>query len=415
MTDVITAPPAAPPAQLLQRTEPGPEQSRHHSIRTVEWAGRLRPLGTPCAYYLASRVAVYTAALMASWLFPSIHPLSALGSSWDGGWYLKIAQHGYPAHMYQEGLGSRWAFFPAWPMAIRAFGVVTRLPLPDAASILALFFGLTSAVTVWLAVQAHLGRQVADRAVLFYVFFPLALVLSMGYTEGLFITAAGACLYAISRRWWLIAALSAVVGSLTRDAGAVLILVVVVAALTELHQRRRLEARPALAVVIAPLGLVAFMAYGWIRVGTPLAFIAAEKFWYGGAHFVWFRTPVVALSLVIRSGAHGLHLPGSDLAAVALIFAYIGISLLIRVRRSGIGIPTHWWIYTVGVILVGFSGYTPMSSLRFTLVAFPLFGAIAWKVKPRWDGAIIGISACAQGALTVVILAAFAHLISIYP
>jgi Gpi18-like mannosyltransferase len=220
-------------------------------------------LATPCIYYLLSRLAVFAAAIMASWLFPSIHPFSTLGSSWDGAWYIKIAQHGYPTHLVQEGMGNRWAFFPAWPLAIRCFGILTGFSLADAASALAFLFGLTSAVTIWLAVQAHLGRQIADRAVLFYVFFPMALVLSMGYTEGLFLTAAGACLYAISRRWWLTAALSAVVGSLTRDAGAVLILAVVIAALSELRHHR--GARPVVAALIAPLGLAAFMAYAWLR------------------------------------------------------------------------------------------------------------------------------------------------------
>ncbi|HEY1828882.1 MAG TPA: mannosyltransferase family protein [Acidimicrobiales bacterium] len=370
-------------------------------------------MATPCIYYLLSRLAVYAAAIMASWLLPSIHPFSALGSSWDGGWYIKIAQHGYPTHLFQEGAGSRWAFFPAWPLAIRGFGILTGFSLADAATILAFLFGLTSAITIWLAVQAHLGRQIADRAVLFYVFFPMALVLSMGYTEGLFLTAAGACLYAISRRWWLIAALSAIVGSLTRDAGAILIVAVVIAALSELRQHRGV--RPTLAVLIAPLGLAVFMAYSWMRVGTPVAFLTAEKYWNGGAHFVWFRTPIVALSVVLRAGTHGVQLPGSDFAAIALVFAYVGITLMVRFRRGGTQIPTHWWIYTIGVVLVGFSAYTPTSILRYTMAAFPLFAAYSWKLKPKWDGAVVGLMACAQGALTIVVLAAFVHLLPIYP
>jgi hypothetical protein len=49
------------------------------------------------------------------------------------------------------------------------------------------------------------------------------------------------------------------------------------------------------------------------------------------------------------------------------------------------------------------------------MVAFPLFAAYAWKLKPRWDGAIVGVMACTQGAFTVVVLAAFVHQISIFP
>jgi dolichyl-phosphate-mannose-protein mannosyltransferase len=370
------------------------------------WSHRLRPLARPCGYYLLSRLGVYFAALVAKWLFPKLHPISALGSMWDGAWYIKIAEHGYPAHLIQEGDGSRWAFFPAWPAVLRATSIVTGLTLSDAAVVAAFVLGLTSVVAIWLAVHHHFGPTVADRSILLYVFFPMSFVLSMGYTEGLFLTAAGACLYSLSRQAWISAAAFAVLGSLTRDVGVFLILAVFVAALPELRRRR--SSRPLAALAVAPLGLVAFMTYGWLRVGTPLAFMKAERFWHG-AHFIWFKTPLMALATLIRGGLRGLNDPAAVLAVVALFFAWIGVVSLVRLHQRGSALPAWWWVFTLGALATAFSPYYPNSILRYTMAAFPLFAAYAWRIKPTWDGAIVGTMACAQAALTIVIITGTLH------
>src|SRR5688572_22754264 len=47
---------------------------------------------------------------------PQLSLVGALGQ-WDGGWYLSIARAGY---WYRPGEQSPVAFFPAYPLAIRA-------------------------------------------------------------------------------------------------------------------------------------------------------------------------------------------------------------------------------------------------------------------------------------------------------
>jgi hypothetical protein len=417
MTDVIAAPrpdveedePTVAPT--FEATKATAVAAAGPSTASV-WARRLRPLARPCGYYLLSRIGVYFAALVAKWLFPKLHAINALGSMWDGAWYLKIASHGYPAHLIQEGDGSRWAFFPAWPAAIRGTSALTGLSLANSSVFLAFFFGLTSVIAIWLAVREHFGPHIADRTILFYVFFPMAFVLSMGYTEGLFLTAAGGCLYALSRRQWMTAALCAVVGSLTRDVGVFLILCVVVAAVPVVRKERAV--RPLVAIALSPLGILGFMAFAWARVGSPVAFLQAEKFWYG-AHFIWFRAAPTAMADVLRNGLHGLLLPSAVLATVALVFAYVGVTLLARMQKGGGVIPSYWWVFTVGALATAFSPYYPNSILRYSMAAFPLFVAMAWKVKANWDGAIIGVMACAQGALTMIVLIGPHHSIPVFP
>ena len=368
------------------------------------WVSRLAPLRRPIGYFVASRVAVLFAALTMKWLFPRRHPLNALATGWDGRWYTMIAQHGYP-HQVSNAGGARWAFFPAFPAAIRAISDATRLSIPRAALVASFVFGLTSAVAVWFAVRELFGPVVADRSVLLYVFFPPSYVLSMAYTEGLFLTAAGFCLFALSRHYWISAALFAALASVTRSFGIILIACVAVAAIPVILKDRKL--RPFIALVISPLGFLAWLAYGWGQTGTPLAFITAEKFW-NGAHFVWFLAPLSSAAR-LASGIHAFTHSWDVMTGCALAFAFVGLALLWRTRHEGIRVPLFWWVFTIGTLLAMMSPYWTMSILRYSMAAFPLFAAFAWKMRPSWMGPIVGMLATAQGALAVLILVGSVH------
>ena len=415
MTGLIDAPASPSPADAPpdQVTRPVAARPAAHERALKDLVPRGRPLLRPAAYYLLSRVAVMGAALIATSIIPRLRVIHALGSIWDGRWYLLIAQHGYPHHLFNEGDGSRWAFFPGFPLAVRALADVTRLSLPDAAVVAAFVFGLTSALAIWLAVREVFGPRLADRAVLLYVFCPTAYVLSLAYAEGLFLTAAATCLFALSRRYWVTAALCACVAGLTRNAGVVVVLAVLVTAVPAAWRGRAW--RPAVAALIAPLGLVSFMAYGWAMVGTPVAFLSAERFWQG-QHFVWFLAPIDALVAALHQGPGGAAFVPDAMAGAALVLGFVGICLLDRMGRSvrTVGgalaaVPASWWVYTVGALLVAYSAYFTDSIPRYTMAAFPLFVAFAWKLPRSMEGAVVGVMACLQGALLVAVLSSAVH------
>lgn len=366
---------------------------------------RWRPLLRPVRYYLASRLLVLGSALVAGLLYPSLNIVRSFGSVWDGRWYLAIAQHGYPNHVFQEGQGSRWAFFPAFPAAIRGVAEVTRLSLPAAAVAAAFVFGLTATVAIWLAVRETFGDRVADRATLLFVFLPLSCILSFAYTEGLFLTAAAGALYALQRRWWLTAALMACLAGLTRNTGAVVIVCVLVVALQAAWRERRL--RPLLAGAIAPLGMAAFMAYSWAMVGTPIAFLTSERFWQG-QHFVWFEVPIREVAVFVTVSARGLTLAEAAYCTAAVVFVYAGMVCLIALARER-QVPLSWWIYVIGTVAVAFSAYYSDSIPRYTMVAFPLLVGLAWKAKSVTRSTLLVAFAATQAVLTVVFLTGIFH------
>ena len=230
----------------------------------------------------------------------------------------------------------------------------------------------------------------------------------MAYTEGLFLTAAAACLFALSRRYWLTAALCACLAGLTRNTGAVVVLAVIVTALPAAWRGRSL--RPVVAAAVAPLGLVAFMAYSWAMVGTPVAFLTSEHFWQG-QHFVWFVTPLKALMEALRLGPGGLTFVPDAMAAAALIVGLVGIWLLDRMGRSEIAAPggivarvaPHLHprelvgVHPSAALLVAYSAYFTDSIPRYTMAAFPLFVAFAWVLPRKVDAVVVGVMACLQG------------------
>ena len=352
----------------------------------------------------------------------TLNPVPAMGSIFDGRWYLMIAQHGYPHRLFNEGNGSRWAFFPAFPASVRGLAEVTRLSLPDAAVVAAFVFGLTSALAIWLAVREVFGAKLADGAVLLFVFCPTAYVLSLGYTEGLFLTAAAGCLFALARRWWITAALCACLAGLSRNAGGVVILAVLVTVVPVAWRERAV--RPAVAAVVAPLGLASFMAYSWAMVGTPVAFLSSEKFWHG-QHFVWFRTPIEALIGAVQGGPGASTFVPDALAGGALIVGFLGLRWLNQMTNPRTGptlgttglvlrtIPLSWWVSAVGALLVAYSAYFTDSIPRYAMAAFPLFVAFAWKIPARLHRVAAGVMVCLQCALVVAVLTVAVHPVAV--
>jgi hypothetical protein len=238
-------------------------------------------------------------------------------------------------------------------------------------------------------------------------------VLSLGYSEGLFITTCGACLFALSRRYWITAALFAALGGLTKNFGVVLVVCVIVAARHAFLTNHKI--RSLAAVAIAPLGFVSWLLYSWWTVGTPFAFVQAERFW-GDSHFAWFTAPIVAV-IDLFTGMHALADGQLVLCALGLAFAYGGIVLLSRARDKGVTIPAFWWVFTIGNTLGVLSSYQPDSVLRYSMVVITAYAAYAWRIRPTWEGPLVGMLGMSQGVLMLVVLvgALHPHTASLWP
>ena len=259
-------------------------------------------------------------------------------------------------------------------------------------------------------VREVFGPKVADRTVLvLYVFFPAAYVLSMAYSEGILVATACFCVHALSRRWWVAAGILASAASLSRNVGIVLVLCVVVATVPEiLRGKERLHAIAGL--LLAPVGIVAWLVYSWRRTGTPIAFVKVQRDW-GQAHFTWFKEPFVSFGNLF-GGYASFKVAADVLAAAAVVFMISGLGMLLWAQLKKVHIPAEWWVFAVGGVLVALSGYWQSAIAAAGARADSADTAVpsAWRIRPSWTGAVVaGSMAVAQGCLAVIIFVGLAH------
>jgi hypothetical protein len=150
-------------------------------------------------------------------------------------------------------------------------------------------------------------------------------------------------------------------------------------------------------------------------VGTPFAFLQAERFW-GHGHFVWFVTPFLSL-FDLFSGPQALQVGQVVLCVVGMAFAYGGVILLAKARDKGILVPSFWWVFTGASTLAVLSAYEPASVLRYSMMIITAYAAYAWRLRPQWEGPVIGMLGMAQGMLMVVVLVGsqYPHTATIWP
>jgi MFS family permease len=302
------------------------------------------------------------------------HPLTA----WDSGWYAGIARNGYGhvTHLADGRALSDYAFFPVLPLFERALplapltaGLVVSWVATAAAG-----FGIHALVRDWR------GRRAADLTVLLWAVLPVAIVLSMAYTEALFTAAAAWALWCCRREHWWAAATLAVCAGLTRPTGAAVVLAVMVTAAVAARQGDR----PALgALVTAPLGLLGYLGYVAVRTHDPLGYFTVTRDWHNGidlgrefAVWTWHR-------LADPPHLAGLSVLLGLLALLALVLA------LVRLRPP---LPVLVFVLATVAMTLVTSGYFG-SKPRYLVPAFPLLVPLAlWlDVRMPWlRGCLLG-------------------------
>ncbi|MEI5103835.1 glycosyltransferase family 39 protein [Streptomyces sp. PmtG] len=290
-----------------------------------------------------------------------------LAESWDCDWYLKIAEHGYADTLGHTFDTNNLAFFPLYPLLIRAGEHL--LPHPRGAVGLGIAF-VCSFLAAWgifkVGDRLH-GRRAGVLLVTLWACLPVALVQWMGYTESLFTALAAWSLYAVLTGRWVTAGALAALAGLTRPTGVAVAAAVTVAAALAL--RRGFSARALAGAVLAPLGWLAYVGWVGARLGRWDGYFAVQKWWHnewdGGVGTLrWVKS----LFVVER--------PQLFLVLVTLVLC--GSLVLFAVSVAGREQPLPLLLFTglMLAIVLGSSGvYFPRA--RFLLPAFPLLLPVA--------------------------------------
>ena len=392
-----------------------------------DWVPALRYCA---AVYLVVRVALFVLAA-AAWGLGSEQPSSMpngqplpLTNGWhniftdwdklDANWFLYIAEHGYSS---QGGTG---AFFPGYPMLVRAVGYLCLGHLLLAAYLVSNGALLAALVVLYRLTEREYDQATARRAVLYLAIFPTAVFLFGLYSESLFLlTAVGACYLARRGRWgW--AGLVGIGATLTRSMGVVLALALAVEAIHQTIEDRRGRAAgnadPAgrlgtaalrLGASLLPLaGTAGYLLFWQLRYHDWYRPISLQKIWWQRQLSLPWLTLWHGLSLAVRDGSLG------DQAWPTFDFVLVGVGLAVGIWVAVRARPIYA-VYTWGGILLFLSEAWPARPLssdpRFLVVIFPLAWALArLGRRPGWHEGVVAVSAASLAVVTWLFLTTMA-------
>jgi len=335
------------------------------------WTSRYRWVLVALGSLAASRI-ISTSVLLLSAVhrhLPIFSSHSVLAYD-DSAFYISAAIHGYAPHV-DVTVKNTTGFFPALPAAIRIVHVLTGLPWTITGVAIDSVLEVAAVIAVAAVTRQVLDHRSAERGVVLLALFPGAYIFTQVYSEPLFLFAAACCLFALHRRWWIVAGVAASLAGATRPTGIILALCCAWVALQEIRARR--EWRSLIAPILAPTGFITFLVFLWIRTGEALTYVHTQDDAFNQ------RPTLTAIPEQIRNAVMGT--PHRDIAyPVLLTLGIVGTVLLIKLRPR---VPAVWIIYSIGGILVNLPsahvGFRP----RFALLTFPLITGLGARLKGR--------------------------------
>ncbi|HXI45106.1 MAG TPA: mannosyltransferase family protein [Candidatus Acidoferrales bacterium] len=304
---------------------------------------------------------------------------------WDAQWYSFIAHNGYHADavvktQYGPGLHD-FAFFPAWPMLVKAVSLDNRLPIDTVAPILANLLFVLATVSIFSILERVGGRSVARWGLALFAFGPASYVYSLGYSEPLFLLFVSRFFVSIEEQPTTSSSLrSAVLAmgtQLVRVTGAALAF----ASLPDLLDR---ETRRRGFLIIGG-SIVAFAAWWtWIALLThnPTGYLLGTPSWFLNFQPTPIPTGIASLGYA--------DVPMSFVAVILIALLALGTRWV--ARRGELRLALFCFACLASTMLD-----TQTTMPRLASVAFPAFGGLAALLpSTRWRALALAIFIGAQ-------------------
>ena len=324
-------------------------------------------------------------------------PLTALGRAWDH-WdaqhYLYLATRGYGATGDARNL---IAFFPLYPALISAVAA-TGLPARSAALLISNIAGVVAAILLYeiaaapgveraaalaapgveraaVSPRQELREHAAFRAAAFFVVFPTAYFLLVGYTEALFCALAFGAVFATRRQRWLFAGLLGGLAAASRFTGLALLPFLLIELFDARHTRRAVG-QAILAPMLVVLGFLTYLATNLLVLGDAFAFISVQRqHWSHSLAAPWVGFADAIRGISWRVPWEKLTVGGGE--AIGGVAAYAATILSwLRLRPSDAAYAT---VLTVMATFLPFW----LSIPRYLLGMYPLF-LLVGRISQRW-------------------------------
>lgn len=346
---------------------------------------------------------------------------TTLGGSlavWDGQWMLAIATYGYddvPRTLTDaNGIHSAdtaYAFFPGYPYLVGTLAKIPGISPFGAAVSLNVVLGCVAALGAarlgmvcarLMARRSPIGPAPERATGLFLVALfaatPMSIVLNMAYTEALFCALATWALVGVLERRWVLAGVAAALCGVCRPTAIVVIGVVIAAAAvflwttrprgaptarTRSSADRRARIFAVAAILVSPLGYLAYLGVVWEHTGSPTGWFRIQTEGWD-TRFDW---GVAAFDFVNEMLVHS-----AEIAPVATSWIVLSTLVMLGVAAWA---RLPWPVLTYGALLVAqivLSSGLMMSRPRLLLPAFVLLIPLAMvlaRMRPVAAGLVI--------------------------
>lgn len=349
---------------------------------------------------LAATIACGAAATLGAWRVYSKMPgVPAVGLSdyismgwvgWDSGWYKRIAEQGYA---YTPGTQSSVAFFPLYPLAIRALMALGTSVYGGGILVTLLCGPLTMVLfTAWA--RTLVDERTALQAGVLMALYPFSFYFyGVMYSDALFAVLVVGAFLLLEKGHLVPAVLLGAIATAARPVAPAVVIGLLARRLEWKRARGERWSLMDLLPLLSGLGFACYLLYLRQKFGDPFAFVETQGSpgweqapgWHTWLKVHWFE--VVFLNgnnadVILRYSAHAL------LAVVGLLL----VRPTVRLVGWGYGL---YVLAIVGLPIVGTKDFMGMG--RYLLAGFPLFLTLALllRERPRLRQAILAVSAVA--------------------
>lgn len=320
--------------------------------------------------------------------------------AWDSEYYLSIALHGYDdpqmravspastAEAPRAGLGREhpswisvnYAFFPAYPLAIRALAAPLGLFGLDpmaAATLAGVLISLVGALGGMWALCDLADDGAPDdgvRAGFYLLIWPASVFLAQVYTEGLFVGLSFGALAMMQRRRWVLAAGLAALATWTRATGGLLLIPFVWTWLAD-GGLRRLRTGSAATLALAAAPALAYLAWR-AAYGTRFGYVEAHYFGRG----------LLQLRATAQSFVDLVDLMQNGGAQARAYYAVEGVAVLAAAVCSAVLWRTHkaLALYGLAILAIALTSGAALGLPRYVVAVPALF-----LVPARWGRSVV--------------------------
>lgn len=349
-------------------------------------------------------------------LFPLPSP-TAGRAAWDTGFYINIARFGYHLPAGQT-LTSRpesdlVAYFPGYPMIIRAVATVPGIDEALAAVMISSAAGLVATVLFWQwMTDLEVDLPTRRTALALFLLYPYAFMITgVAYAEPVTLALVLAAFVLVERDRYLLAGLAGAAATLCRPNALPLLVALPVLAMergeavpflrrvssrfadpqagtrgpatrpdTGIVRRRADPENPRqrLGILVTGAGVAGFSLWLMLRYGDPLAFWSVQRHYGQGSALdlgTWMKTDFIRSIPDMPVHPETVNRIGAVIATGVSVASLRSIT-----RRLGLG----YALFVAGLVasvLVGARDFSPGG--RYLSLGFPVILVLAWHLTRR--------------------------------